>query len=368
MVGISTDDRIEKIREKYKNRTCIWCDDNLKKDCYDGCECIFCSFPNKVYSWEEYPNLNECIRKDVQFFNELFDAGLIKEDNLARNWRRTQLPVLRSTGSDIKDWTAFDLESSGERKIIPNSPEDFTILSPYLKKFPDRRRNDGFPYHCGLCNEGNKTQYFIKNIAKKECIGLGGICGYAFHYSDQVAEDIKTNMLIIIRKIFKKNKLKIQKTVKEKLTSYPDKVWLKSLPKRIRDYDTGHVYISPENLAKFLLGLEEKGIDVFNEKKKNGIKTTIDTKEPLEQTSEEKSTHVIEKNSKESPLMKDYGIMILGIIEKLRGSSMYSVNKDQIIQELKKHGMPEIEIEEYIKRMLEREEIYEFTKNSYKIP
>jgi len=199
-----TDNRIEKIREKYKNRPCFWCNEKPKKDCDDDCECIFCSFPDKINSWEEYPYLNECIRRDIQFFNDLFKTGLIQEDTVERNWRRTQLPVLRSTGTKFKDWTAFDLETDGGKRLIPNSPEDFIPITPYSKKYPDRKRNDGYPYHCELCGQGYNTKYFIKNISKKQYIAIGGDCGYAFHFSDQVAEDIKSNMLKIIRQIFLK--------------------------------------------------------------------------------------------------------------------------------------------------------------------
>ena len=87
------------------------------------------------------------------------------------------------------------------------------------KKYPERKRNDGYPFHCQLCNQGNNTQYFIKNIAKKQCIALGGNCGYAFHYSDQVVEDIKFYMGRIMLQIFQKRIKAIQKQIKEKLST-----------------------------------------------------------------------------------------------------------------------------------------------------
>lgn len=365
-----TDNRIEKIREKYKNRLCIWCD-KLKKDCDDECECIQCCFPDKVYSWEEYPNINEWIRRNVHFFNELFEEGLVREDHLDRNWHHTQLPVLQSIGTEIKDWSAFDLETDGGEKLIPNSPEDFTIITPYSDFFPNRKRNDGYKHHCELCGQGYNTRYFIKNINEKKCIAIGGDCGYAFHFSDQVANDIKSNMLVIIRKMFHKDRKSVQKRIEKRLVSHPKEKWLLPISKRLLNYDTGSVYISPENLAKLLLKLEKNGIKVFDDEiDKSKIKPIIKkSKIPREDKINEKKSEntIAEKDIKVSSLIKDYVMLILETIKKLRGPSGYAVNKNQIIQELEKHGMSEIEIEEYIKRMMERNEIFEFTPNTYKI-
>lgn len=365
-----TDDRIEKLREKYKNRLCLWCD-KPKKECDDYCECILCSFPNKIYSWEEYPNITEWIRRNVKFYNELFKEGLAIEEHLDRNWRRTQLPVLQSTSTKIKDWTSLDLEINGERKLIPNSPEGFTILTPYSNCYPNRKRNDGYRYHCELCGQGCQTKYFIKHINEKKCIGIGGDCGFAFHFSDQVANDIKSNMLIIIRKMFHKNRKLIQKRIEERLVIHPKEKWLVSIPKRLLNYDIGSVYIGPEQLAELLLKLDKHGIQVFDDEKlgKTDVKPTIKKlKSQRKKVNVGKVENPPEKKEADiSALIKDYVILILETIKKLRGPFGYTVDKYQIIQEMKKHGMSEQEIEEYIKRMLERNDIFEFTPNTYKI-
>jgi len=263
-----TEENNDQFEGKYDNRICLWCRQPVK-NCDSDCECIMCVFEDNFRSWKKsYPNIYDYwLKKNIPIYGKLFKQGLARETQLAKRWKQHQLTVLAKTDTKIKEWSGTDLVATinqyNEQVLLPNLAGGFKIINPYYEhvnnKTAFRHR-----YHCQLCGEDIIERYFIKHKEKKICIGIGGNCGLAFHYSDEVANDIRVDMNRMIKKEFYRLRPFLKETIKKKLETHPsNEKSLQHVLERITTYGRNNKPMSPEKLAELLHRLDKMGIKVF---------------------------------------------------------------------------------------------------------
>ena len=360
-------------REKYKSRKCYWCKNSIK-NCNLECQCIFCIFDNKFDYWKKgYPNSNKWFKKNLRFYEKLFKKGLARETKLAQKWQHHQVDVVEKTGTNIQDWSADFKVIHGERKIIPNYPGNYKIITPYYD-YVKQKSKFRHKYHCQICGQDIVERYFIKHKGRKICIGIGIDCAIIFHYSDELTKRIKHDMDIIIKKEFKKMRPILKKAIKQKLqTRTKNKKWLRQSLNTIKNYGRKNTHpIAPEKITQLLLELDKAGIDIFAKKilesdeispspPSEQSQKSIETSSIKADTDEENET---EKNPIPFEKIRD---VILTTMKNMGGVYEDAVHEDQIMIELQKLGMTEHEISENIQRMLQRNHIFEFIPHKFKI-
>ncbi len=374
---MNSDNDQKQRKEKYRIRKCYWCKKSVK-ECNPECQCIICIFDEKFDSWKnDYPYTNKWFKKNIKFYDKLFRKGLAKETELANKWKHHQLDVLEKTGTNVLDWSADFEVIDGERKIIPNFPDDFQIITPYYDNI--RKKTDfHYNYHCQICGKDILERYFIKHKEKKICIGIGIDCAIIFHYSDELTKNIKHDMDIIIKNEFYNLKPFLKKSIEKKLQTHPanEKLLLRSL-KIITNHGRKNNHPpSPEKIAKLLLDLNKEGFKVFDNDKivKVPVKPiNLETDEKSNKLEEEKTDIIKTQNTsniiKEKDVI-DYKTIRDNILETMRilgGIYEDYVTEDQIIKKLQQHGISSDKTIDAISRMLNEKIIHPFMQGNYKI-
>ena len=350
----------DRLKETYKTRKCRWCKKPCK-ECDPKCNCFYCKFEdNYDLVVGDYQHIKDWIMSNLKFFKKLYREGLAEEDVLIRKWKKRQLFTIERTGTRILDWTT-DNEVIGVPRRNHLPPDGYRIITPYhdFRKPKDLRLN-----YCQLCGKDLEYNYYIKHDEKKLCICIGHECAEAFCLSEVFVQILKNHMRWIVEKEFKKLEKPLKKWLKEKIETHPpnEKTLIRNL-ERIRRHFTkgrGKSSISAQDIAKLLLELDKEGFKVF---------LSVDTKKELTEDTVEKelTEDTVEKELTEDTVEKEKVKLILKTIIKMAGTYGYAVRRVQIIQQLENYGMVKHEIDAYIKLMLQKNNIYEFTPETYKI-
>jgi len=257
--------KTEELRKIHKERVCFWCKKSVM-NCDKTCQCVFDQEFNK---WRD--NHKEIydfwILKNAKFYEELFDRGMVAENQLAQRWKKYQLAVLEKTKTRIHEWIKdtdykTTINQYGEEILVRNNADGYKTITPYYE-FINSEKLLKYKFHCQLCGQDIKTRFYIKHNKKKLAIGIGGNCGYAFYYSVLVGNNIRNTMNKKINKLF--NELipdivrKIESELKKEDSSKIPRYWGKEILKRLEKHKKEKP-LGPKRSVELILDTQKKGI------------------------------------------------------------------------------------------------------------
>lgn len=254
-------------RKYFEKRPCFWCKTKVIECDKNTCQCAYCSFDDQLDKVGiEHPNYVAWIKKNVKFYNILFNEGILLENELRSKWKNKQLKRIEKTGNTMKGWYADFGEVDGKNRIVPNSSEDREILHPfYDESIKNKNKPHKYKYHCQLCGTDNNDQYFLKHNTKNICIPVGHECASAFHFADEIVDSIKHHMVDLVREEFRKKKPIMKKAILKLLESnHSEKKQLKTFLGMVTNYGRkGKAKPSAEKLSEIFVKLDEFGMSVF---------------------------------------------------------------------------------------------------------